>query len=62
MHGDLGHVARRSRAGLTTCSTGSINSAFLVVVAGMISIPLSIAIGAYAALRRDGLFDTTARS
>ena len=36
-----------------------INSAFLVFLAGIISIPISIAIGAYAALRRDGVFDTT---
>ncbi|MDX6532712.1 MAG: peptide/nickel transport system permease protein [Gaiellales bacterium] len=35
-----------------------VNSAFLVLLAGGISIPLSIAIGAYAALRRDGKFDT----
>ena len=31
-----------------------VNSAFLVLVSALISIPLSIAIGAYAALRRDG--------
>jgi peptide/nickel transport system permease protein len=34
-----------------------VNSAFLVVCAGIISIPLSVAIGAYAALRRDRTFD-----
>jgi peptide/nickel transport system permease protein len=34
-----------------------VNSAFLVFCAGIISIPLSIAIGAYAALRRDRTFD-----
>jgi peptide/nickel transport system permease protein len=34
-----------------------INSAFLVFCAGIISIPLSVAIGAYAALRRDRTFD-----
>jgi peptide/nickel transport system permease protein len=34
-----------------------VNSAFLVFCAGIISIPLAIAIGAYAALRRDGRFD-----
>jgi peptide/nickel transport system permease protein len=36
-----------------------VNSAFLVLLAGGISIPLSIAIGAFAALRRDGKFDNT---
>jgi len=35
-----------------------VNSAFLVLLAGGISIPLAVAIGAYAALRRDGKFDT----
>jgi len=33
------------------------NSAFLVLLAGGISIPISIAIGSYAALRRDRVFD-----
>jgi peptide/nickel transport system permease protein len=35
------------------------NSAFLVLLAGGISIPISIAIGSYAALRRDRTFDVT---
>ena len=35
-----------------------MNSAFLVVARGMISIPLSIAIGAYAALKREKVFDS----
>ncbi len=33
------------------------NSGFLMLVAGLISIPLSLALGAYAAVRRDGKFD-----
>jgi peptide/nickel transport system permease protein len=33
------------------------NSAFLVVVAAALSIPLSLALGALAAVRRDGIFD-----
>ncbi len=36
-----------------------INSTFLVLVAGLISIPLSVAIGAFGALRRDRPFDVT---
>ncbi|MDX6598998.1 MAG: peptide/nickel transport system permease protein [Gaiellales bacterium] len=36
-----------------------VNSLTLVVLAGGISIPLSLAIGAYAAVRRDGVFDTS---
>ena len=35
-----------------------VNSAVLVVIAAVISIPLSIAIGSYAALRREKSFDT----
>jgi peptide/nickel transport system permease protein len=35
-----------------------LNSAFLVFLAGIVSIPLAIAIGAYAALRRDKPFDS----
>ncbi len=34
-----------------------VNSAFLLLCAGLISIPLSIVIGAYSALRRDRPFD-----
>jgi peptide/nickel transport system permease protein len=34
-----------------------VNTAFLVLCAGLISIPLSIVLGAYAALRRDRTFD-----
>jgi peptide/nickel transport system permease protein len=36
-----------------------VNSAFLVLCAGVISIPLSIAIGSYAAVKRDRSFDNT---
>jgi peptide/nickel transport system permease protein len=35
-----------------------VNSAFLVLLSGIISIPLAIAIGSYAALRRDKRFDS----
>ena len=35
------------------------NSLFLLVVSAAISIPLSIAVGAYSALRRDKAFDST---
>jgi peptide/nickel transport system permease protein len=35
-----------------------VNSAFLVFLSGIISIPLAIAIGAYAALKRDRKFDS----
>jgi peptide/nickel transport system permease protein len=57
VHGDLGTSLAAREPVSTYLHDRLINSAFLVVVAGLISIPLSIAIGAYAALRRDGLFD-----
>jgi peptide/nickel transport system permease protein len=59
LHGDLGTSLAASEPVSTYLHDRLINSAFLVIVAGLISIPLSIAIGAYAALRRDGLFDAT---
>jgi peptide/nickel transport system permease protein len=57
VHGDLGTSLAAREPVSTYLHDRLINSAFLVVVAGLISIPLSIAIGAYAALRRDGVFD-----
>jgi peptide/nickel transport system permease protein len=59
LHGDLGTSLAANEPVSTYLHDRLINSAFLVVVAGLISIPLSIAIGAYAALRRDGVFDAT---
>jgi peptide/nickel transport system permease protein len=59
LHGDLGTSLAAREPVATYLHDRLINSAFLVVVAGLISIPLSIAIGAYAALRRDGVFDAT---
>ena len=49
-------LGRRSRSP-TTSRIGSSTRSFLVLLAGGISIPLSVAIGAYAALRRDASFD-----
>lgn len=34
------------------------NSAFLVLLSGAISIPLAVGLGAYSALKRDGVFDS----
>lgn len=58
LHGDMGTSLAAREPVSTYLHDRLINSAFLVIVAGVISIPLSIAIGAYAALRRDGIFDT----
>lgn len=57
LHGDMGTSLAAREPVSTYLHDRLINSAFLVVIAGLISIPLSIAIGAYAALRRDGVFD-----
>jgi peptide/nickel transport system permease protein len=59
LHGDLGTSLAAREPVSTYLHDRLINSAFLVFVAGIISIPLSIAIGAYAALRRDKAFDVT---
>jgi peptide/nickel transport system permease protein len=59
VHGDMGTSLAAREPVSTYLHDRLINSAFLVVVAGVLSIPLSIAIGAYAALRRDRLFDVS---
>jgi peptide/nickel transport system permease protein len=57
LHGDAG-ISLAARQPVTTLIGGRIvNSAFLVLCAGLISIPLSVVIGSYAALRRDKAFD-----
>jgi peptide/nickel transport system permease protein len=57
LHGDLGTSLAAREPVSTYLHDRLINSAFLVIVSGLISIPISIAIGAYAALRRDRTFD-----
>jgi peptide/nickel transport system permease protein len=57
LHGDLGTSLAAQIPVSQLLSGRLLNSAFLVLCAGLISIPLSIAIGAYAALRRDRTFD-----
>jgi peptide/nickel transport system permease protein len=60
LHGDAGKSLAAQGVPVTTLLGDKIvNSAFLVICAGIVSIPLSIAIGAYAALRRDRTFDVT---
>jgi len=59
IHGDMGTSLAAQVPVSTYLHDRLINSAFLVVVAGLISIPLSVAIGAYAALRRDRFFDVS---
>jgi peptide/nickel transport system permease protein len=56
--GDLGHSLTGTQQSVTEVIGKRVeNSAFLMLLAGLISVPLSIAIGAVAARRRDGPFD-----
>jgi peptide/nickel transport system permease protein len=58
LHGDAGKsLAAQGEPVTKLLGDKIVNSAFLVFCAGIVSIPLSIAIGAYAALRRDRTFD-----
>jgi peptide/nickel transport system permease protein len=58
LHGDAGTSLAAQEPVSTLINERIVNSAFLVFCAGIISIPLAIAIGAYAALRRDKRFDS----
>jgi peptide/nickel transport system permease protein len=59
LRGDLG-ISLAAQIPVGELLSGRLlNSAFLVLCAGLISIPLSVVIGAYAALRRDRAFDVT---
>jgi peptide/nickel transport system permease protein len=60
LHGDAGQSMAAQEPVAKLISDRVINSAFLVLCAGLISIPLSILIGSYAALRRDKAFDVVA--
>ena len=58
LHGDLGDSLAAQLPVSTLLHDRLINSAILVFCAAVISIPLSIALGSYAALRREKPFDT----
>jgi peptide/nickel transport system permease protein len=56
--GDLGHSLTGTQQPVSDVIGKRVeNSAFLMLLAGLISVPLSIALGAVAARRRDGPFD-----
>jgi peptide/nickel transport system permease protein len=57
LHGDAGNSMAAQEPVSRLISDRILNSAFLVLCAGLISIPLSVLIGAYAALWRDKTFD-----
>jgi peptide/nickel transport system permease protein len=57
LHFDLGDSFAAQQPVTTVLGDRLVNSSFLVLCAAVISIPLSIAIGSYAALRREKTFD-----
>jgi peptide/nickel transport system permease protein len=57
LHGDAGRSLAAQEPVSKLLSDRFINTAFLLLLSGIISIPLSVAIGAYAALWRDRPFD-----
>src|ERR1700737_91221 len=57
VHGDAGRSFSAQEPVSKLLSDRFINTGFLLVCAGLISIPLSIVLGAYAALWRDRPFD-----
>ena len=58
VHGDAGTSFAAQEPVSSLIDERIVNSAFLVFLSGVISIPLAIAIGAYAALKRDKKFDS----
>jgi peptide/nickel transport system permease protein len=58
LHWDLGRSLANQQPVGHYLSPRITNSAVLVVIAAVVSVPLSIAIGSYAALRREKPFDT----
>ena len=59
LHGNLGTSLAAQEPVTTLLGPKLVNSAVLVALAAVVSIPLSIAIGAWAALKRDKAFDRT---
>ena len=59
LHGNLGRSLAAQEPVSTLLSPKLVNSAVLVALAAVLSIPLAIAIGAWAAFRREKVFDTT---
>jgi peptide/nickel transport system permease protein len=59
VHGNLGTSLAAQEPVSTLLAPKLVNSAVLVALAAVLSIPLSIAIGAWAALKREKVFDQT---
>jgi len=60
LHGDAGNSMAAQEPVTKLIADRIVNSGFLVLCSGLISIPLSILIGSYAALKRDRAFDVAA--
>jgi peptide/nickel transport system permease protein len=58
LHGDLGDSLANQEPVTKLLGSRLLNSSVLVLFAAIISIPLSIALGSWAALRREKAFDT----
>ena len=59
LHGNLGTSLAAQQPVTKLLAPRLVNSAVLVALAAVVSIPLSIAIGSWAALKREKVFDTT---
>jgi peptide/nickel transport system permease protein len=59
LHGNFGRSLEAQEPVSTLLGPKLVNSAVLVALAAVLSIPLSIAIGAWAALKREKVFDQT---
>ena len=58
LHGNLGTSLAAQEPVTTLLGPKLVNSSVLVAVSAIVSIPLSIAIGSWAALKREKIFDT----
>jgi peptide/nickel transport system permease protein len=58
LHGDLGNSLAAQEPVTKLLGPRLLNSSILVLIAAVISIPLSIALGSWAALKREKAFDT----
>src|SRR6266581_7528956 len=58
LHGNLGTSLAAQEPVSTLLGPKLVNSAVLVAISAVVSIPLSVAIGSWAALKREKVFDT----
>lgn len=59
LHGNLGESLAAQEPVTTLLGPKLVNSGVLVLISAVVSIPLSIAIGSWAALKRERIFDQT---